>query len=301
MAKAKLDIELEITNKVIASLKAGVAPWQKSWRSIDGGLALRENGQPYQGFNQFILSMTGRSNPYWFTYNKAAELAGCEKDAKGKWIWDDNKGVRAGESGEYVSFWGKAKPKKSDPDAKPFMFMKWYKIFNADQIDGLPEKFFPKIEEVTPTARDARAEAYIKNTGAAILWGGSQAYYSPAKDVCCVPVVEDFIDYVAYAGTMLHELVHWTGHETRLDRDLKNSFGSNNYAQEELIAEMGAAYLCGHLGLEVEPREDHVAYIQHWIEKLSTDRTALRKACSAAQKAVTYLDGLQVTELEQAA
>ena len=300
--KSRMDIEQAITDKVIASLEAGVAPWRKSWRSIDGGLALRENGEAYQGFNQFILSMAGRSNPYWLTFNRAAELSGCEKNSKGKWIWDDNKGVREGETGEYVCYWGTAKPKKNaDPDEKPYVFQKWYKVFNAEQIDNLPEKFFPSAEAVTPIERDKAAEEYIRETGADIRYGGGRACYIPSKDYIQLPVIDAFDDFVAYAGTALHELVHWSGAEHRLDRNLKTGHGSKDYAQEELVAEMGAAFLCGHLGLEAEPREDHASYIQGWIEKLSNDKTALRKACGAAQKAVGFLDGLQPQALSEAA
>lgn len=300
--KSRMDIEQAITDKVIASLEAGVAPWRKSWRSIDGGLALRENGEAYQGFNQFILSMAGRSNPYWLTFNRAAELSGCEKNSKGKWVWDDNKGVRKGETCEYICYWGKAKPKKNaDPDEKPYMFQKWYQVFNAEQIDNLPEKFFPATEAIIPIERDKAVEEYIRETGADIRYGGGRAFYIPSKDYIQLPAIDDFDDYVAYAGTALHELVHWTGAENRLDRNIKNGFGSKDYAQEELCAEMGASFLCGHLGLEAEPREDHASYIQGWIEKLSNDKTALRKACGSAQRAVGFLDGLQPQALSEAA
>ena len=297
----KSEIEANITASVIAALEAGTAPWKKSWSCISGGAALRENGLPYKGFNQFILGMTGRANPYWFTYNKAAELAGCEKNEKGKWIWDDNKGVNEGETGEYICFWGKAKPKKgAEPDEKGYMFMKWYKVFNAEQISGLPAKYdITDVEEKTPAERDAAAEAYIEATGAEIRFGGDRAFFSPSQDFIQNPHIEDFVDPTAYYGTLLHELVHWTGAEKRLDRDLKNSFGTKDYAREELCAEMGATFLCGHLGLEAEPRDDHAQYIASWIKTLKEDKTALRKACAMAQKAVDYLDAFSEEEVEE--
>ena len=282
----KRDLEQEITNKIIAQLEQGVAPWRKSWASIDGGLALRENGQPYRGWNQFILSMSGYSNPYWMTY-KHAESIGAQ--------------VRGGEKGTAISFWGKAKPKKNDPDAKPFMFMKVYSVFNVDQIDGLPEKFYPQPVERTQIERDQAAEEYIYECKADIRWGGGRAYYRPSEDCIQLPAIDDFEDYAAYAGTAIHELAHWTGAAHRLDRNLKTGHGTKDYAREELVAECSAALICGHLGLEIEPREDHAAYLSHWLEVLREDKSAIRKAFSQAQKVVDFLDDLQPAELEAAA
>ena len=286
MAKAKRDLEQEITNKVIAQLEQGVAPWRKSWASIDGGLALRENGEPYRGWNQLILSMSGYSNPYWLTYKKAKELGGQ---------------VRGGEKGTAISYWGKAPSKKEDEEGKSFMFMKTYSVFNVEQIDGLPEKFFPAPVERTEVERDQAAEEYIAACGADIRWGGGRACYIPSQDCITLPAIDDFEDYAAYAGTAVHELAHWTGHEKRLDRDLKTGHGTKDYAREELVAECSATLIMGRLGLEVEPREDHASYLASWLEVLKEDKTAIRKAFSQAQKVVDFLDDLQPQEVEQAA
>tara|TARA_R110002110_G_scaffold37050_4_gene122774 strand:- start:1805 stop:2662 length:858 start_codon:yes stop_codon:yes gene_type:complete len=274
--KSKRDIEQEITDKIIAQLEEGVAPWRKSWASIDGGVCLRENGAPYRGWNQFILSMSGYSNPYWLTYNKATEL-GAQ--------------VRGGEKGTRITFWGKSKPK--DPDADPFMFMKIYSVFNAEQIDGLPDRFFPVAVERTEVERDAAAENYIANIGADVRHGGGRAFYIPSEDRIQLPEVDDFDNYVSYAGTSIHEHAHWTGHESRLDRNIKNANGTKDYAREELVAECSAALVCGHLGLEVEPREDHASYLKSWLDVLKGDKTAIRKAFSQAQKVVDFLDAQQ--------
>jgi antirestriction protein ArdC len=209
--------------------------------------------------------------------------------------------VRGGEKGTAVTYWGKSKPKKSDPDANPFMFMKVYTVFNAEQIDGLPEKFSAPVTEATEVDRDAATEAYIAAIGADVRHGGDKAFYVPSQDYIQLPAVDDFSDYAAYAGTSIHEHAHWTGAEKRLDRDIKNGFGSKDYAREELVAECSAALICGHLGLEVEPREDHASYLASWLEVLKEDKTAIRKAFSQAQKVVDFLDDLQPEELEQAA
>ena len=262
--KSRRDIEQEVTDKVIAQLEKGVAPWRKSWATGEG-LALRENGQPYRGYNQFILSMSGYSSPYWLTYKKATELGGQ---------------VRKGEKGTSVHFFKPLDIKdKATGEDKKIPLMKFYSVFNAEQIDGLPEKFFPKPVERTEVERDAGAEEYIKNIPAVIRHGGGSAFYSPSTDFIQVPDASAFFDSMGdYYSTVLHELAHWTGAKSRL----------------ELIAEGSACLICAHLGLEAEPREDHASYIKEWLSVLKEDKTALRKAFAKAQKVVDFLDTFQV-------
>ena len=277
--KSRRDIEQEVTDKVIAQLEKGVAPWRKSWATGEG-LALRENGQPYRGYNQFILSMSGYASPFWFTYKKASELGGQ---------------VRKGEKGTSIHFFKPlAITDKDTGEDKKIPLMKFYSVFNAEQIDGLPEKFFPKPVERTEVERDAGAEEYIKNIPAVIRHGGGSAFYSPSTDFIQVPDASAFDSMGDYYSTVLHELAHWTGHKTRLDRDLRNSFGTKDYAREELCAEASSAIICAHLGLEAEPREDHASYIKEWLDVLKDDKTALRKAFAKAQKVVDFLDTFQV-------
>ena len=302
MKRTKRDIEAEITAKVIAQLEAGVAPWRKSWASIDGGLALRENGVPYRGFNQFLLSLSGYSKPHWFTYNKAAELSDQRKDEDGKWIRGEGRGVRPDEKGTHVHFFKKINIKdKATGEDKQIPLIKFYCVFNADQIDGLPEKFLPVAEERTALERDQAAEEYIYECKADIKWGGGRACYIPSADQIHLPAIDDFEDYPAYVGTAIHELAHWTGAEHRIDRNLTTSHGTKDYAREELVAEASAALICGHLGIEVEPREDHASYLKSWLEVLKDDKTALRKAFNKAQKVVDFLGDLQPAEQEKAA
>jgi len=308
MKRTKRDIENEINDKIILQLQNGVAPWRKSWTAIDGGVALRENGVPYRGWNQFLLSLAGYGNPYWLTFNKAAELCGRGKyttgKKKGKWLpfSESPFGVKADEDGTHVHFFKKLKIKdKVTGDDKMIPLIKFYCVFNADQCEGLPAKYLPAKVERTPLERDAVAEAYIANLGAKVKHGGAKAFYVPSKDYIQLPEVDTFDDYTAYVGTSVHEHAHWSGHESRLDRNLMTSTGSRDYAREELVAECSAALILGHLGLEVEPREDHAAYLGHWLELLKSDKTALRKAFGKAQKVVDFLDGLQPVEQEQAA
>ena len=291
--KTKRDIEQEITNKIIAQLEEGVAPWRKSWVG-GGGLALRENGVPYRGYNQFLLSLSGYSNPYWVTYNKAAELAGLKKDSKGKWIKEEGKGVLPGEKGTHVHFFTTLEVKdKATGEDKKIPFIRFYSVFNGSQCGGLPEKYDPKPVERTEVERDAAVEAYIANISADVRHGGDRAFYIPSEDRIQLPEANDFDNYVSYAGTSIHEHAHWTGHESRLDRNIKNANGTKDYAREELVAECSAALIAGHLGLEVEPREDHASYLKSWLDVLKGDKTALRKAFSKAQEVVDFLDAQQ--------
>jgi antirestriction protein ArdC len=285
MMKSKRDIEQQITNKIIDQLEKGVAPWRKSW--VGGGLALRENGVPYRGYNQFLLSLSGCTNPYWLTYNRVTALGGQ---------------VRKGEKGTHVYFFKRLEVKdKVTGEDKKIPLIRFYSVFNAEQCDDLPEKYHPKPVERTEVERDAGAEAYLANIGADVRHGGSRAFYSPSTDFIQLPEVNDFDNYVSYVGTSIHEHAHWTGHESRLDRDIKNQNGTRDYAREELVAEASAALICGHLGIEVEPREDHAAYLASWLEVLKDDKTALRKAFSKAQKVVDFLDELQLVEQQEAA
>jgi len=300
--KTKRDIEQEITNKIIAQLEEGVAPWRKSWVG-GGGLALRENGVPYRGYNQFLLSLSGYSNPYWVTYNKAAELAGLKKDSKGKWIKEEGKGVLPGEGGTHVYFFKQLKIKdKVTGDDKTIPLIKFYSVFNVSQCGGLPEKYNPQPVERTEVERDAAVEAYLSNISADVRHGGGRAFYIPSEDRIQLPEVDDFDNYVSYAGTSIHEHAHWTGYKSRLDRNIKNANGTKDYAREELVAECSAALIAGRLGLEVEPREDHASYLKSWLDVLKGDKTALRKAFSKAQEVVDFLDAQQpVVEEEKEA
>ena len=137
-------------------------------------------------------------------------------------------------------------------------------------------------------------ETYIRATGATINHGGNSAYYRPATDSIQLPDFSAFEDAVAYYGTTLHELTHWSGHEKRCDRNIKNQNGTRDYAREELVAELGAAYMCASLGLENTPRPDHASYVASWLEVLKNDKKAIFKAAAAAQKAVDFIDSLQL-------
>ena len=301
MAKAKRDIYQEVTDSIIAKLEEGVAPWAKSWSGGGFTLPRRSTGQHYQGINVLLLLSTGQTGEHWFTYSQAAELCGMKKDAEGKWIWEDDKGVREGEKGTQVVFFKQLKIEdKATGEDKTIPLIRSYKVFNQNQIDGLPARFDPApVEAINPDERRPSIEAYIAATGAKITHGGDRAFYAPVEDRTQLPLWESFQDGIAYYGTALHELIHWTGHKTRLDRLAKRD--STAYATEELCAELGACYLGASLGIETEVREDHVSYLQGWLSILKSDKKAIFKASTAAQKACDYLNKLQPPNLKKAA
>jgi antirestriction protein ArdC len=285
--KQRLDIHQIVTDQIIAKLEEGTAKWKKSWATVAGGLPLRENGQPYKGINVLILMIQGRSNPNWLTYKKASELKGQ---------------VRSGESGTKVVFFKSLTVEdKVTGEDRRIPMLRSFTVFNAEQIDDLPDRLYPKADERHSAPRLDDADAYITATGAVIAHGGDRAFYAPSRDSIQLPEFDTFDSPVAYYGTAFHELVHWTGAETRVDRDIKNSFGTPDYAREELVAELGAAFIAATMNIETEVRDDHAEYLAAWLKVLKEDKKAIFKAAAAAQKAVDFLDGLQPVAMEEAA
>jgi antirestriction protein ArdC len=180
--------------------------------------------------------------------------------------------------------------------------MKAYTVFNVEQIDDLPAHYTAKREpKGEPLQLIANAEAFFVATGATFRHSGNMAYYAPGPDLIQLPPPEAFNDAESYAATKAHELTHWTAHPSRLARVLSKRFGDNAYAAEELIAELGAAFLCADLGITPEPRDDHAAYLAHWLRVLREDKRAIFSAAAHAQRAVDYLHSLQRQEQQEAA
>ncbi len=181
-------------------------------------------------------------------------------------------------------------------------FLKAYTVFNAEQVEGLPEPFYVRPADPLPLSeRIASADAFVAATRAELHHGGNTAYYAPGPDHIQLPPFEAFRDAESYYATLLHELTHWTKHERRLHRDFgRKAFGDAGYAREELVAELGAAFLCADLGIAAEPREDHAAYLGHWLQVLKDDKRAIFQAAAHAQKASDFLRDLQVEDTRAA-
>jgi len=286
------DVYTRVTEQIIAHLERGVRPWIKPWRAehTDGRIVrpLRFNGLPYSGINVLMLwgaALTeGFNTPTWMTFRQAKELgANVRKGEKGSLVVYANAVVRTETTDD------------GDEIEREIPFLKGYTVFNVQQIDGLPEPYYAKPEpRLTPIARIAHADAFFAATQADVRHRGHKAFYSQGADYIQLPPAEAFVDIEAYYSTLAHEVVHWTKHASRLNREFgRRQFGDDGYAREELVAELGAAFLSADLDIAPEVREDHASYVEHWLKVLDSDKKAIFQAASYAQRAVDYLHGLQ--------
>lgn len=282
------DLYSQVTERIVGDLEKGVRPWHQPWNGGNPGIPTRHNGLAYRGINIILLWVEALQRSYassiWMTY-KQAQFEGGQ--------------VRGGERGSMVVFRSPfeivEKNAKGEEAPKTIQILKRYTVFNVEQIDGLPEKFRPPLSAVSsPNKRIDTAEAFIKATAAVVQHGGGGAYYSPPNDLIQMPPFERFEEAESYYATLLHELTHWTRHQNRLNRDFgQQKCGDTGYATEELVAEIGAAFLCAELGITPEIREDHAAYIGHWLSILKEDNRAIFRAAAHAQRAADYIKGLQ--------
>ncbi len=290
------DVYTRITNKIIADLEQGVRPWMKPWNADHAAgritRPLRFNGIPYNGINILVLWSAAVSNcyaaPIWMTYKQATELGGhVRKGERGELVVYANKMVRTEENdqGEEVE--------------QAIPFLKGYSAFNVEQIDGLPAHYYRLAEPVLdPVERIEFADTFFTATGAEIRHGGNQAYYAVNPDYIQMPPFESFQDAESYYSTLAHEITHWTRHKSRLNRGFgRKCWGDEGYAWEELVAELGSAFLSADLGLTPEIRNDHSSYIDSWLKVLKQDKRAIFQAATHAQRAVDYLHELQHSEV----
>ncbi|MEZ0018211.1 ArdC family protein [Sinorhizobium fredii] len=294
--ESRQDIYSRITDQIIGSLEKGVKPWTQPWNAGHAAgpvtRPLRFNGEAYSGIN--ILSLwasameLGFAAPIWMTFRQALELGGH---------------VRKGEKGSPVVYANSIV--KTEIDEKTggeadvtIPFMKGYTVFNVEQIESLPGHYYAlRVSSRNPDERLTHAEAFFAAVGARILNGGNAAYYRPASDHIQMPPFEAFFNAQSYYATLAHESVHWTRHPSRLDRSFEHHrYGDAGYAKEELVAELGAAFLCADLELALEDRNDHAAYIAAWLQVLREDKRAIFAAAAHAQRAVDFLHGRQVPQ-----
>lgn len=290
-AKPRADVYVRITKKIIEELEKGTRPWMQPWGACGTPVRpLRHNGIPYRGINTVLLWMEaserGYASPYWLTYKQAALLGGQ---------------VRRGEKSALVVYASaierKEEYEQGEEVERRIPFMKGYSVFCADQIDNLPAHYY--VAATAPAGSENKeriphADAFFANLGADIREGGNSAFYKIDADYIGMPPFEAFVSAEAHATTLGHECVHWTRHESRLARDLgRKTWGDEGYACEELVAELGSVFLAADLGLAIEPRDDHAAYIASWLEVLKGDKRAIISAASHAERAVAFLHGLQ--------
>lgn len=288
MAKARLDIKQHVTDTIIAQIEAGTPPWRKPWTGDASGacLPLRHNGEQYRGINILMLWATamvkGYNSARWMTFRQAQELGGSVR-----------KGERCTKSVFYGTFEKEIEADTGETETRTSRFAKSNNVFNADQIEGLPEEYYilPEPPRDLGTETDPELEAFFAATGAEIITSEDpRAYYKPAQDHIHMPPIATFFETSGYFGTLAHELIHWTGSEKRLER-IKKFQDKQAYAFEELVAEIGACFLCLQLG--VKPQFDQsAAYIEGWLEALKSDKELIFKAAAEAQKAVDYINAL---------
>lgn len=284
-ATPKVFLYDEVTAQIIAQLEEGVFPWVKPWSGGNAVTGLPRNaisGRHYSGINILILWGAvidgGYPSQDWLTFRQALAAGGC---------------VRKGEKGRTVFYANRFTPdddgqEQGEGDApRSIPFLKRFTVFNAAQCDGLPERLVAEAAPLPERELHEQAEGLIAATGADFRTGGARAYYSPTDDYVQVPPQPAFTHQIDFYRTALHELGHWTGHKTRLDRDQSGGFGCAKYAREELCAELASAFLCAALG--IVPTVRHADYLGCWLAVLRQDNRAIFKAASAASKAADYL------------
>ena len=276
-----------ITRQIIDAIEAGAGefkmPWHR-WGEEIGQPVNAASGRAYRGFNTILLWSAAEKHGYssgrWATYRQWSH-SGAQ--------------VRKGEKSTPILFWRSAAYDREGDDDRADLnrsrvVAKLYQLFNIEQVDGTELRV---IRVALSSAQQiAAAEEFICDTGANIRHGGDRACYVPAIDQIWLPRFEQFRDARSYYSVLSHETVHWSGAKHRLDRNLEARFGTEAYAMEELVAELGAAFISSHLGLTVEPRRDHAVYISSWLDVLKRDTRAILTASARAQEAVDFLVGL---------
>jgi antirestriction protein ArdC len=275
------DLYQTITQQVIATVAAGAGTYHMPWH-CQGSVGMPANaitGRGYRGINTLLLwaaaTRAGYSSGKWATYRQWCQK-GCQ--------------VRKGSKATLVLFWKPIERHDDDGEelAKRCSIARAFSVFNADQVDG----HTPESCVLGTKQRIEGAETFFAAMPAAIWQGGDSAFFDPVSDTISIPSFGAFSSSEAYYGVLAHELTHWTGTKDRLNRDLSGRFGSEAYAMEELVAELGAAFVSGHLGLASTPRDDQAAYIASWLKVLRQDSRAIITAASRAQAAADYLISL---------
>ncbi len=275
----------EVTDRIIAALEGGTKPWQQPWRGegASGPLAPMNptTGRKYHGINTLVLAMSALAmggDPRFCSYKQAGDRG-----------WQ----VKRGERGTTVFFFKRMEvvdrdaPPEAEDRTKRVPLLRAYTVFNGAQLDGIPPYVAPTPAEA-PWRRPEAADVILRNSGAYIRIGGDRAFYSPAIDHIQLPREGSFESPQGWAAVALHEAAHWTGAPHRLNRELRNSFGSDKYAQEELRAEMASAMIGAELGLPCD-LPNHASYVASWLNTLRQDKREIFRAAADAQRIADYL------------
>ena len=277
----RLDIYQRVTNQIIEAIEQGVDAWQMPWHRHATTPRNALNGKSYRGVNVLSLWATAAALHYrsgiWATYAQWSEL-GAQ--------------VRKGEKATLIVFWKfrneESETEESDEQRpqRNGCIARGYNVFNADQVEGYA---LPELPTLPEGERIELADSFFYSLTADIRHGGGRAYYGKQDDCIQLPAFSAFKESAAYYATLAHEFIHWTGAAQRLNRDLTGRFGSETYAAEELVAELGAAFLCADLGISSQPRPDHAAYIQNWLSILRHDNGASPPPRKHRQRPTGYM------------
>lgn len=273
-----------VTDRLIALIEQGVKPWIKPWHSIGYGNLI--SGHQYRGINPLICAIDALTHdyqsPYFLGFSQASEMGwSIKKGSKSTWLR-----------------WGGVASKETEAEdglklKEFFQCVKWLQVFNADCLDDSRSDrkladHLQALPAVNTALRSVSAESFIAAQNATTKFVGNVACYDPHRDAIAMPCYESFTGTEGYYATLIHELTHWTGHSSRCDRDLSGKFGTQKYAAEELIAELGAAFVCNELRINCAI-EHHASYLDSWLQVLKADNKAFFKAANSAQKAATFL------------
>ncbi len=290
----KRDLYTEVSERILTELQRGALPWIKPWSATPGQNVPQNavSNRSYSGCNVILLWLArnrGWATPRFLTFRQAQQAGGH---------------VRRGEHGTKVYFVKQLRVEDGEgeqAETRLVPLLREYTVFNVSQCDGLPDgvRAGKPMRVRNPDTRDVLADEFLRSTGADIREGNGEAYYVPSQDFISMPAFQAFKGADHYYNVAFHELTHWTAHKSRLDRDLKNRFGAREYAAEELVAELGAAFLSAEFGFDGDVR--NAGYIATWIELLKADKRAFFTACSKASKAADYLRGLALAEPAAAA
>ena len=284
----KRDLYSDVTARILQQMEAGVMPWQRAWQSAGSSMPMNAvTNRPYSGVNVLLFWMAadqGYARPRYLTFNQAKSAGG---------------NVRKGEHGTKVYFFKQLTvADKATGEDKTVPMLREYTVFNVAQCDNLPAEIVSG-EYVAPLNQDQRealADRFIQSTGADFREGVGKPCYVPSKDFISMPAFENYRSKPAFYGDAFHELVHWTGAKHRLDRDFAKRFDKHAYAAEELVAELGAAFINAEFGFDETTH--NAAYLASWIQLLKDDSRAIFTAASKASKAAEYLRGLAIAEPE---
>lgn len=265
-----------ITDKIVEQLEQGTVPWRQTWTASGGPQSI--TGHRYRGINVFLTLSRGFSSPYWLSLRMINERGGK---------------IRQGQSPTYITFWKRIKIRdKVTDEEKIIPMLKWYKVWNLEQVDGINAPIRAEAPTPTPEEPHHAAEGIIAGykDGPPIREIGDGAYYNPGTDTITLPPRGNFESLEKFYAAAFHEMGHSTGHESRLDRKQSTAFGSHAYGREELIAEMTAAYLCAEAGIE-QTIQNSAAYLRSWIRTIREDVRAVVVAAGAAQRAADHILG----------